>query len=114
VAQDQRHQEMVIVTASGEIDDACAPKLSAALHREIDSGKCRLLVVDLRAVYFLSRQGIVVLTKARQHADAYQIGFALIANAAIRHLLQPLETVENFPDWSLSLRSIDQGERRSE
>ncbi|MDQ3899370.1 MAG: STAS domain-containing protein [Actinomycetota bacterium] len=96
VALDRRHQGVVIVRASGEIDSAGAPKLSAALHRELDSGKCRLLVVDLRAVDFLGAQGIVVLDNARQHAQAYHIGFLLIANQAIQRLLQTLGMVKNF------------------
>lgn len=95
VAQDQRHEGVVIVTASGGIDNASAPRLSAALHRELDSPRCRLLVVDLRAVDFLGTQGIAVLTNARQHADAYHIGFTLITSGALHRLLRPLGMIEN-------------------
>ena len=70
MALDHRHQGVAIVTARGEIDIASAPRLSAALHRELDSGTCRLLIVDLRAVDLLGAQGIVVLNNARQHAHA--------------------------------------------
>ena len=87
---------MVIVRASGEIDSAGAPKLSAALHRELDSGKCHLLVVDLPAVDFLGAQGIVVLDNAHQHVQAYHIGLRLIASKAVQRLLQTLGMVESF------------------
>ena len=70
MALDHRHQGVAIVRARGEIDSASAPRLSAALHRELDSGTCRLLIVDLRAVDLLGAQGIVVLNNARQHAHA--------------------------------------------
>ena len=87
---------MVIVRVSGELDTATAPRLSGALHRELDSGTCRLLVVDLRAVDFLGAQGIVVLDNARQHAQAYHIGFCLMADRAIRRVLQALGVIKDF------------------
>ena len=87
---------MVIVRVNGEIDTATAPRLSAVLHRELDSRVCRLLVVDLRAVDFLGAQGVVVLDNARQHAQAYHIGFCLIAGRAVRRLLQTLAMIEDF------------------
>lgn len=96
VALDHRHQGVVIVRASGEIDSASAPRLSAALHRELDTGRCRLLVVDLRAVDFLGAQGIVVLNNACQHAQAYHIAFRLIAGKAVQRMLQALGMVKNF------------------
>lgn len=86
---------MVIVTASGDIDNASAPRLSAVLHREVDSRRSRVLVVDLRAVDFLGTQGIAVLTNARQHADAYHISFTLITNESLHRLLRPLEMLQN-------------------
>jgi anti-sigma B factor antagonist len=96
VALEHRDQGVVIVRVSGEIDTATAPRLSAALHRELDRGSCRLLVVDLRAVDFLGAQGIVVLENARQHAQAYHIGFCLVANRTVRRLLQALGVIEVF------------------
>jgi hypothetical protein len=39
-----------------------------------------------------------VMTIARQHAEAYHIGFALIAAGAVRRLLQPLETIDKCID----------------
>jgi anti-anti-sigma factor len=96
VALDHRDQGVVIVRVSGEVDSATAPRLSAVLHRELDSGTCRQLVVDLRTVEFLGAQGIAVLDNARQHAQAYHIGFCLLAGRAIRRLLQALEVIEHF------------------
>ena len=96
VALEHRDQGVVIVRVDGEIDTATAPRLSAVLHRELDSGICRLLVVDLRAVDFLGAQGVVVLDNARQHAQAYHIGFCLIAGRAVRRLLQTLAMIEDF------------------
>ena len=96
VALDHRDQGVVIVRVSGEIDGATAPRLSAALHRELDIATCRLLVVDLRTVDFLGAQGIVVLDNARQHAQAYHIGFCLLADRAVRRLLQALGVIDDF------------------
>ena len=96
VALDHRDQGVVIVRVSGELDSATAPRLSAVLHRELDSGTCRQLVVDLRTVEFLGAQGIAVLDNARQHAQAYQIGFCLLVGRAIQRLLQALEVIEHF------------------
>ena len=96
VALDHRDQGMVIARVSGEIDTATAPRLSAVLNRELDSGICRLLVVDLRAVDFLGAQGVVVLDNARQHAQAYHIGFCLLADRAVRRLLQALGVIHDF------------------
>ena len=96
VTLDHRDQGVVIVRVSGEIDGATAPRLSAVLHRELDSGTCRLLVVDLRTVDFLGAQGIVILDNARQHAEAYHIGFCLIASRAVRRLLQAVGVIEDF------------------
>jgi len=95
VALDHHDQGVVIVRVSGEIDGATAPRLSAALHRELDIPTCRLLVVDLRRVDFLGAQGIVVLDNARQHAQAYHIGFCLVADRAVRRLLA-LGVIEDF------------------
>jgi anti-sigma B factor antagonist len=96
VSLDHRDHGVVIVRVGGDIDSATAPRLSAALHRELDSGTCRLLVVDLRTVDFLGAQSIVVLNNARQHAEAYHIGFCLIAGGAVRRLLRALGVIEDF------------------
>ncbi|MDQ3826764.1 MAG: STAS domain-containing protein [Actinomycetota bacterium] len=96
VSLDHRNQGVVIVRVGGEIDSATAPRLSATLHRELDSGTCRVVVLDLRTVDFLGAQGIVVLGNARQHAKAYHIDFCLIAGGAVRRLLQALGVIEDF------------------
>lgn len=96
VALDHRDQGVVIARVSDEIDTATASRLSAALHRELDSSTCRLLVVDLRTVDFLGAQGIVVLDNARQHAEGYHIGFCLIAGRQVRRLLQALGVIDDF------------------
>jgi anti-sigma B factor antagonist len=96
VELDHRDEGVVIVRVGGEIDSATAPRLSAALHRELDSGSCQVLVVDLRAVQFLGAQGIVVLDNARQHAQAYHRGFCLIAGRAVRRLFTELGVIDNF------------------
>jgi len=96
VSLDHRDQGVVIVRVGGEIDSATAPRLSATLHRELDSGTCRVVVVDLRTVDFLGAQGIVVLDNARQHAEAYRIDFCLMAAGAIRRQLQALGVIEGF------------------
>jgi hypothetical protein len=49
-----------------------------------------------RAVEFLSTQAIVVLDNARQHAQAYHIGFCLVAGRAVRRLFAQLRVIETF------------------
>ena len=50
----------------------------------------------LNATVPLGAQGIVVLDNARQHALAYHIGFCLMADRAIRRVLQALGVIEDF------------------
>ena len=87
----------VVVRVSGEVDSRTAPQLSAAIHRELDAGTCRRVVVDLRCVKFIGAQGVLVLENARQHAEAYHIGFCLVAESrAVLRPLQALGMIESF------------------
>jgi anti-anti-sigma factor len=89
--------DVVVVRVSGEIDSRTAPQLSAAIHRELDTGTCRRVVVDLRGVTFIGAQGVMVLENARQHAEAYHIGFCLVAEGrAVLRPLQALGMIESF------------------
>ena len=92
-----RRDDVVVVRVSGEIDSRTAPQLSAAIHRQLDAGTCRRVIVDLRGVTFIGAQGVMVLENARQHAEAFDIGFCLVAEgrAALRPL-QALGMIESF------------------
>ena len=68
VTLDQQ-EDCVVVRVSGEVDSRTAPQLSAAIHRQLDAGTCRRVVVDLRGVEFIGAQGVMVLENARQHAE---------------------------------------------
>jgi anti-anti-sigma factor len=88
---------VVVVRVSGEIDSRTAPQLSAAIHRQLDAGTCRRVVVDLRCVEFIGAQGFMVLENARQHAEANHIGFCLVAEGrAVLRPLQALGIIESF------------------
>jgi anti-anti-sigma factor len=92
-----QHEDCVVVRVSGEVDSRTAPQLSAAIHRQLDAGTCRRVVVDLRGVEFIGAQGVMVLENARQHAEAYHIGFCLVAEGrAVLRPLQALGMIETF------------------
>jgi anti-anti-sigma factor len=96
VTLDHREHD-VVVRVSGEVDSRTAPQLSAAMHRELDAGTCRRIVVDLRGVEFIGAQGVMVLENARQHAEANHIGFCLVAEGrAVLRPLQALGMIETF------------------
>lgn len=96
VTLDHREHD-VVVRVSGEVDSRTAPQLSAAIHRELDAGTCRRVVVDLRCVEFIGAQGVMVLENARQHAEAYHIGFCLAAKGrVVLRPLQALGMIESF------------------
>jgi anti-anti-sigma factor len=62
----QRHDAVATVVATGEIDLATAPRLSAALRAAtVDAD---LLVLDLAAVTFIDSTGIRTLLEADGHA----------------------------------------------
>lgn len=67
-----------ILTVSGELDVATAPRLRAEVGRlALDPGQ--LLVVDLAGVTFCDSSGISALIAARNAAEAAQAGIALVA-----------------------------------
>jgi anti-anti-sigma factor len=92
------HREgVVVVRVSGEVDSRTAPQLSAAIHRQLDAGTCRQVVVDLRRVTFIGAQGVMVLENARQHAAANHVDFCIFAEGrAVLRPLQALGMIESF------------------
>lgn len=87
----------VVVRVSGEVDSRTAPQLSTAIHRQLDTGTCCRVVVDLRGVTFIGAQGVMVLENARQHAEACHIGFCLVAEGrAVLRPLKALGMIESF------------------
>ncbi|MGB8022121.1 MAG: STAS domain-containing protein [Candidatus Nanopelagicales bacterium] len=59
--------DVVVVSASGEVDVFTAPGLDAALVGQLDAGASRL-VIDLSAVVFLDSTGLGVLVKNLKRA----------------------------------------------
>jgi anti-sigma B factor antagonist len=62
------HDDVVILTVSGEIDLATAPSLAAALD-DIEVGSGRRVHLDLADVTFLDSSGISVLVECRQRLE---------------------------------------------
>lgn len=58
-----REGERVVVTVSGEVDMATAPRLRAALERASGAAEVR---VDMRAVTFMDSTGLSALVSAHQ------------------------------------------------
>ncbi|HEY3941554.1 MAG TPA: STAS domain-containing protein [Acidimicrobiales bacterium] len=65
VSLDDLDPGAVLVTASGEIDVATAPRVQAAILAQLD-GRPVDVVVDLSAVSFLDSSGISALIRARR------------------------------------------------
>jgi anti-sigma B factor antagonist len=84
------HQDVVVLTAIGEIDSLTAGRLSAALHRELEHDPA-LLVLDLTGVSFLSVAGVTVLDCATGRAVCANVPFVLVTGdsrvitTALRH-----------------------------
>lgn len=57
-----RHDDVVIVTPSGEIDIATAPTLASALRQAAD-GSERTVVLDLRDTPFIDAVGVGLLVR---------------------------------------------------
>jgi anti-anti-sigma factor len=83
-------QDIVVLTAIGEIDSMTAARLSTALHRELEHEPA-LLVLDLTGVSFLSVAGVTVLDCATGRAVCANVPFVLVTGdsrvvtSALRH-----------------------------
>jgi anti-anti-sigma factor len=83
-------QDVVVLTAIGEIDSMTAARLSTALHRELEHEPA-LLVLDLTGVSFLSVAGVTVLDCATGRAVCANVPFVLVTGdsrvvtSALRH-----------------------------
>jgi anti-sigma B factor antagonist len=76
-----RHDRVVELRPSGELDLAAAPSLRAALGRALESGATSVCV-DLSAVTFLDSTGLDVFVDASRQARGLGISFVLTGAAA--------------------------------
>ncbi|NKY59172.1 STAS domain-containing protein [Nocardia flavorosea] len=61
------HDDVTVLTVTGEVDLATAPALETAIDAALDAGTDHL-VIDLAAVSFLASAGMAVLVAAHQRA----------------------------------------------
>jgi anti-sigma B factor antagonist len=77
-----------VVSLSGEIDAATAPRLGAHLFALVDEGK-RGVIVDLSQVTFMDSTGIGVLLNAANHFQARHAELVLVCSNEL--ILRPFE-----------------------
>ncbi|MGW5053840.1 STAS domain-containing protein [Actinokineospora sp. NPDC004072] len=82
----------LVLTVSGELDLATAPRLDAILAATVLLERHRLVVVDLTGVGFLGVAGITALMRHHDRALEHGIGFRLVASS--RAVLRPLDLLE--------------------
>lgn len=66
-----------MVFASGDLDVATAPTLSAALAEVCADPRCHLLVLDLHDLDFIGAGGVRAIVAGVADADAHDIEFRL-------------------------------------
>jgi len=69
--------DVVVIVGVGEIDSHTAPRLSASLHRELESTPATL-VLDLTGVSFLGVAGLHVLECALARAETLSVTLNLV------------------------------------
>jgi anti-anti-sigma factor len=74
---DRLASDVVVIVGVGEIDSHTAPRLSASLHRELESTPATL-VLDLTGVSFLGVAGLHVLECALARAETLSVTLNLV------------------------------------
>lgn len=74
----QWHDDVVIVTVSGELDLATAPQLAESVELILERGP-KAVVIDLSAVSFLASAGMSLLASTHKKLGA-TAGFAVVAD----------------------------------
>jgi anti-anti-sigma factor len=101
-------QDIVVLTAIGEIDSMTAARLSTALHRELEHEPA-LLVLDLTGVSFLSVAGVTVLDCATGRAVCANVPFALVTgdSRVITTALRHAELAPVMPTFRTVAQAVD-------
>jgi anti-sigma B factor antagonist len=86
----RRVREAVVVSLAGDVDMLTAPQLLPAVEDCLDSGRCDLLVVDLRPVVFLASAGLGALLDVQELAGARGLPVRVVTGDN-RHVLRPFE-----------------------
>jgi anti-sigma B factor antagonist len=88
----RRINGVVVLTVSGEIDMATAPRMAVYVEHCLDRAGTRPAVLDLDAVWFLGASGLSVLAEA--HAHARRRGVDLRVVASTRAVVRPLQVIQ--------------------
>jgi anti-anti-sigma factor len=90
--------DVVVIVGVGEIDSITAPRLSAALHRELEHTPASL-VLDLTGVSFLGVAGLHVLDCALARAGTLSVTLNLIYHdhSAVQSALRAAAMTGLFP-----------------
>ena len=92
--------DVVVIVGVGEIDSITAPRLSAALHRELEHTPASL-VLDLTGVSFLGVAGLHVLDCALARAGTLAVTLDLIYHdhSAVQSALRAAAMTGLFPTF---------------
>ena len=82
--------ELTVVHARGEIDMFTTPLLSDAIEKQFAQERCRVLVVNMLSVTFLSSNGLASLVEAQRMADSCGVTLRLVGTT--RAVTRPLES----------------------
>lgn len=90
-----RHDDTVVVVASGEIDLTSSDRLRAELRGHLEG--CRRLVLDLRPVTFVESSGLHCILDIDLESRAVGVAFALIPGPpAVQRLFEITRTAERL------------------
>lgn len=81
--------QMAVVSVSGELDAASAPRLRAVLEQALGR-RPGLLVLDLLAVSFCGSAGLSLLLETRRQAERQGCGTPIAAGPPVRHPVELL------------------------
>ncbi len=74
---------LVVLVPEGELDVVTGPALEGTVNRQLRSGECRRLVVDLGRLDFFAVHGVHILERARAVASAEGCEVRLVVNTRV-------------------------------
>jgi anti-sigma B factor antagonist len=110
VRVDQPAEDLVVIVVAGEIDSVTAPKLSTALHRELER-RPAVLILDLTAVSFLGVAGLHVLGCALDRSKTLSVSLSVVHDeeSAVQSALRAAAMTGDFPTF----RTVNQARTSS-
>jgi anti-sigma B factor antagonist len=90
VTDQDRIGEVIVITLSGDVDSATAPRLRQVVINALDDPEAGPVVIDMTDVSFLSSAGLGALIEAHHEADRHGEPLRVVVDHA-RPVLRPLQ-----------------------